>query len=265
MKWLVDENMEMQAVNYITHHIERLPLSDSACIGERLPFLFQRQEGVERSSQYLRVNKGSVHNKERIASRYESLSNLNESAKTRFDTSHDIKSKSRTICELLNVKDQISTLNESSFSKQKDGSAAKNSKRKRSTDSTGSESSKSICDEEVRRIGLPENRNFPSFCGQVNNHTFHEGFGRSSSPKKRFLSKTDQQRNKTYQVVPCDGGKRRSLSCTSWLPVRLRSCEKKVKVIRIAPLEHREKDLLNFYGERFCEEAFFRPIRADES
>lgn len=252
-------------MSYITHHIEKLPLNDNSYIGERLPFLFQPQDGADRSSQYHRVNKSTVHNKDRNASRYESLSNLNESAKARFDASHDMKSKGRAICELLSKKDQITNLHEGSFSKIRDKSAAKNSKRKRSTDSTESESSKSICDEEVRKIGLPENRNAANFCGQINKLNVHEGLRRSTSPKKKLLMKLDQRRNKTYHVLPCDDeGKRRSLSSPSWSRLRLHSCERKVKLIRIAPLEHREKDLLTFYGERFCEEAFFRPIRADE-
>ena len=251
-------------MSYITHHIEKLPLNDNSCVGERLPFLFQRQEGADKSSQCYRVNKSTGHNKDRNASRYDSLSNLNESAKALFDASNDMKSKGRAICELLSKKDQITNLHEGSFSKKRDKSTAKNSKRKRSTDSTGSESSKSICDEEVREIGLPENRNTSSFCGQINQLNVHQGLRRSSSPKKKLLMKLDQRRNKTYHVPPCDEGKRRSLSSSSWFPLRLRSCEKKVKVIRVAPLEHREKDLLTFYGERFCEEAFFRPIRADE-
>ena len=254
-------------MNYITNHIERLPLNDSIYAGEKLPSLFHRQEGIERNSiKYNKVNKIGPNKRDKSASRYESLSNLNEPAKPWFDTQHDTLSKSRnTIYELLNAKEQISTLyDDSTFSKQREGAAAKTSKRRRSSDSTGSDSSKSICDEEVRKICLPENLTVPSLCTQISTKDIHEGLRRSSSPKKRFLSKLDQKRHKTQHVLHCEGTKKRSLPSASWLPLRLRSCERKVKIIRITPFDHRDKELQTFYGERFREEAFFRPIRAAE-
>jgi len=256
-------DMELQAVNYITHHIERLPLNDTSYVGERLPRLFQCKEGNDKSRQYLRSNKTSVHNKDRNASRYDSLSNLNENARTLFDTSYDMKSKGLTICELLSKNDQIAALQEGSLPKQQEG-VTNNSKRRRSTDSTGSESSKSTCDEEVRRIGMLGKRNMSGRFSKAKHQHDQGEFRKSSSPKKRLLSKLDQRRSKTYDVMQCDGEKRRLLSSMPWFPVRLRSCDKKVKVIRVTPLEHREKDLVTFYGERFREDVYFRPIRADD-
>ena len=261
--WLID--MELQAVNYITHHIERLPLNDTSCMGDRLPFLFQCQEGNDKNRQYLRSNKTSLQKNDRKASRYDSLSNLNGSARTLFDNSHDMKSKGLTICELLSKKDQTAALQEGSLPKQEEEVFVSNSKRRRSTDSTGSESSRSTCDEEVRRIGMSEKRSMLGLFSQTKNQHDHERFRKSSSPKKRLLSKLDQRRSKTYDVTQCDGVKRRSLSSMPWFPVQLRSCDKKVKVISVTPLERREKDLVTFYGERFREDAYFRPIRADDA
>lgn len=258
--------MELQAINYITSHIEKLPIADNSHMGERLPSLFQHQDGAERIQKCYKVNKTGDH--KRHTSRYNPLMNLNEHAKSWLDATHDMKPKGRqTIFELLGARDKTATYRENSPSlQQRDDSVATNAYRRKSTDSTGSESSRSICDEEVRRIGLPESRTIPSVCTQLAPQSSRECYNRSGSAKKRLLSEksTDQKRVKTHNFQQYDARKKRSLSSNSWLPARLRSCEKRVKVIRIAPFNDSERDLQTYYGDRIHEEAFFRPIRADE-
>ena len=280
--------MELQAINYITTRIERLPITESSSFtGEGLPTLFphnhhnhnhnhhnhhnhqqqqQQQQGQgERSSKTYNVNKASGHKRDRSASRYDAaLSNLNANAKAWIDASYDMKSKGRqTIYELLNSRDQTGTLQEDApVSKQTDEllavATATNFKRKRSTDSGESESFKSICDDEVRRICLPENR--------MGSQRFQYEHRRCSSPKKKLFPRTsaEQKRFKTHSFVQCEARKKRSISSTSWLPARLCSSERKVKVIRIAPLNSGEMDMQTFYSENVRSEAFFRPIRAED-
>ena len=277
---------ELQSINYITHHIERLPLNDNNFVGtaEKLPSLIYYHESLERNSKsYSKVNKNGVQIRDNSTNRssFESRPGFNEHNKTWRDITHDNKPKrTQTIRDVVNKIDPILP-NDSASACSKPHEEWSNlstvnrnndfttNKRKRSSDSTGSDSSKSSCDEEIRRLGLCENRTFHSIPIQLQADFYRpcDNLADVSSPryKKKPLCKSqpEQKRPKNRPSLDFESPKRRS-SSTSWFPFRFRSGERKIKVIRVTPFDQRGPSIDNFYGEHLREDAFFRPIRVEE-
>ena len=258
---------ELQALNFITSHIERLPLNDSG--NEKLPSVFYYQESSDKNLKALKANKisGQVRDNSHSRSFCEPRSNLNENCRAIFDGYHECKTKnSLTIYELTKKLEPIfASEDAATCAKLRDErSSLSTIKRKRSTDSNMGEPSKSLCDEEISKIC--DKRTFRSFrvhLGQEFQRN-HDEFMHNLSPrlKRKSLCKSQPEQKRPK---PCSGvhvTKKRS--ATPWLPFEFRCAARKMKMIRVKPLNPQEKDICRFYGERFSEERFFRPIGQDE-
>ncbi len=261
---------EFHTMNYITNHLERLPLVDSYG-PERFSNLFCYQsfnEGQEKNSRFFTTSSTSIEGNNRSFCEYNFI---NENNTRRQDSSSENKNKVKQNHDELESK--IKSLISVESCSEEQGKCSDNrrcvsqttNKRKRTTDPTGSESSKfTSCDEEIKKLGLKESTG--QFRKEIN--TLSESTRNISSPcfKRKSLHKLppEQKRFKNRPALNFDIMQRRSSSSTSWLPFKIRGSERKVKIIKVTPIDSTNAPFVGVCDAKLQEDAYFRPITVDE-
>ncbi len=266
---------ELHSVSYITNHLERLPLVDSYT-PEKISSLFcyhHLNDPHEKSSKYFTANTINFTRRETNRSFYANRNFLHNSRPRWTDISmhstenKHVSNKTQTKQEIESIRMRSDSLESCSdgFVSDSNWHAPLTNKRKRSTDSVPAltDTDKSMYDEEIDRICLNHKT-----CKTDRNTKVHGALSAITSPslkrKQLHTSPPEQKRPKNRPALNFDTMQRRSSSSTSWLQFKLKSSERKVKIIKVTPLDLDKPLRVGACEGKLRDDVYFRPITFDE-
>ena len=263
---------EVQTLNFITHQLERLPLKDSYG-AEKLPALFcfrGLSDLTEKTPKRFRVSK--------VANTNFGEDKVSVATNSRFIYACSKHGNERTVLKSTWIDESrdlsaivlpVKTLNgERELSKHDQNTASPN-KRKRSTDSSGSDRESSKSDDEVRRIYHTETKNYKKKLHKhlTEDSRYGKDISQSDLYQKDFtcpeIKKKLHPEAKRYKNRPSLSFEQMQRS--SWFPFRLRPGDRKIKVIRVSPYESSQEDSENLdVRPPVREDSLFRPISTED-
>lgn len=270
---------ELHSMNYITHHLERLPIADTYGPDKFPTLLYYRNynDANSKGSKHNKINtRNEIKQDHNNRSLFEFHATLNQSkarkpeSETKTRTTQGCKIEdcktSNSFCTVENFRDD--SARDCAFHGGNSSFRAcipSSNKRKRSTDSTDSDSSKLGFDEEVKLLSVTNNiiRETDQAYTKPETHPLAKDNNDEFPPcfKKQFNRMQVECKKRPRNRPALDFNVMQRQASSSWFPFRFQSAERKVKIIKVTPIYcNRDYGQDNVCHENLKRDAYFRPI-----